>query len=124
MNALTNGCSGRRKTWRRMLQKKKLEEAGRELSIEEVKVMQHEDGVKTAEVQHVKAMKTAVEEMVQHEDVVRTAEVQHVKVMKTAVKEMMQHEDVVKTAEIQHVKLMKTTDDDDEDQTCDAVVPR
>ena len=67
-------------------------------------MMQHKDVVETAEIQHVKVMKTAEEEM------------QHVKVMKTA-EEEMQHVKVMKTAEeeMQHVKAMKTTDDDDED---------
>ena len=75
------------------------EEGGRELPIGEVKVMQHEDVVKTAEMQHEKVGKIA-ERVIQHEEVEKNAEeeMQHVNVMKTA-EEEMQHVKVTKTAE-------------------------
>ena len=55
-------------------------------------------------------MTTTVEEVRQHEDVVKTAEIQHVEVMKTA-DEVMQHEEAEKTVEdekMQLEKVMKT----------------
>ena len=75
--------------------------------------MQHEDVVKAAELQHVMAMKTAVEEVMQLEDVVKTAEIQHVKVMVTPYSEASyETEDGgdVSEQEASH----HPTDDDDE----------
>ena len=69
----------------------------------EVKVMQHEDVVETAEIQHLEVMKTAEEKVMQH-----------VKVMK-ATDEVMQHEEAGKTAEydkMQLKKVMKTATED------------
>ena len=57
----------------------------------EVKVMQHEYGVKTAEIQHVYVMQTTYE--------------------------VMQHEEAENTAEevMHHAKVMQTTNEDDDD---------
>ena len=61
------------------------------------------------------AAKEEKEKVMQHEDVVKTAEIQRVEVMKTA-DEVMQHEEAEKTAEdekMQPVKVMKTAAEDD-----------
>ena len=59
---------------------------------EKEKVMQHEDVVKTAEIQRVEVMKTA-DEVMQYEEAEKTAEdekMQPVKVMKTAAEDALQ----------------------------------
>ena len=68
---------------------------------EKEKVMQHEDVVKTAEIQRVEIMKTA-DEVMQHEEAEKTAEdekMQPVKVMKTAVEDALQLEMVTPDSE-------------------------
>ena len=60
------------------------------------------------------AAKEEKEKVMQHEDVMKTAEIQRVEVMKTAY-EVMQHEEADKTAEdekMQPVKVMKTAAED------------
>ena len=73
---MVNTCEGSIQVGPSANETSEKEEAGRDLPIEEVKVMQHEDVVKTAELQHVMVMKTTVDEVMQLEDVVKTAEIQ------------------------------------------------
>ena len=95
---------------------------------EKEKVMQHEDVVKTAEIQRVEVMKTA-DEVMQHEEAEKTAEdekMQPVKVMKTAAEDALQLEMVTPDSEASYETEdggdasekeanHHPTDDDDED---------
>ena len=98
-DVMVNTCEGSIQVGPSVNETSGLEEAGRDLPIEEVKVMQHKDVVKTAELQHVMVMKTAVEEARQHKDVVNAAAIQHVEVMKTVEDENMQLEKVTPDSE-------------------------
>ena len=97
-DVMVNTCEGSIQVGPSANETSEKEEAGMDLPIEEVKVMQHEDVVKTAELQHLNAVITTVEEARQHKGVVKAAEIQHVDVMKTAADEKMQLEKVMKTA--------------------------
>ena len=55
-DVMVNTCEGSIQVGPSANETSEKEEAGRDLPIEEVKVMQHEDIVKTAELQHVKVM--------------------------------------------------------------------
>ena len=95
----------------------------------EVNVIPHEDFVETAEIQHVKVMKTA-DEVMQHEEAEKTAEdekMQLEKVMKTAAEDALQLEMVTPDSEASYETedggdaseqeaSQHPTDDDDEDR--------
>ena len=99
-DVMVNTCEGNVQVGPSANETSEKEEAGRDLPIEEVKGTQHEDVGKNVEKQR------------QHEDVVNTAELQHVKVVKTEVEDARQHKDVVDAAEMQHVEVTKTVEDE------------
>ena len=110
-DVMVNTCEGSIQVGPSANETSGMEEAGRDLPIEEVKVMQHKDVVKTVELQHVMVMETEVEEAKQHKDVVNAAEMQHVEVMKTVEDEKMQLEKVMKTAAEDALQLEMVTPD-------------
>ena len=110
-DVMVNTCEGSIQVGPSANETSGMEEAGRDLPIEEVKVMQHKYVVKTAELQHVMVMKTEVEEARQHKDVVNAAEIQHVEVMKTVEDEKMQLEKVMKTTAEDALQLEMVTPD-------------
>ena len=125
---MVNTCEGGIQVGPSANESSEKEEAGRDLPIEEVKVMQHKDVVKTAEIQHVKVMKTVDEEM-QHEEAEKTPEdekMQLEKVRKTAAEDALPLEMVTPDSEASYgtedggdaseqEASHHPTDDDDED---------
>ena len=65
-DVMVNTCEGSIQVGPSANETSEKEEAGRDLPIEEEKVMQHEDVEKTAEIQYVKVMKTTVVKVRQH----------------------------------------------------------
>ena len=130
-DVMVNTCEGSIQVGASANETSEKEEAGRDLPIEEVKVMQHEDVEKTAEIQYVKVMKTTVVKVRQHVKVMKTAEekMQLEKVRKTATAEdALQLEMVTPDSEASYVTedggdaseqeaSHHPTDDDDEDRS-------
>ena len=114
-DVMVNTCEGSIQVGLSANETSGMEEAGRDLPIEEVKVRQHKDAVNAAEIQHVEVMNTVEDEKMQLE-----------KVMKTAAEDALQLEMVTPDCEASYETKdggdaseqeasHHPTDDDDED---------